>query len=69
MSSGDSQSQSYFASVVNTPVGSNEAPVFTLDTYSFTVNENVANTQEIGIVSVSDNDGEFKHIKTDGQNL
>ena len=63
MSSGDSQSQSYFASVVNTEIEDNEAPEFTLDTYSFTVNENVANTQEIGIVSVSDNDGEFKHIK------
>ena len=63
MSSGDSQSQSYFASVVNTPVGGNEAPEFTLDTYSFTVNENIANTEEIGIVSVSDDDGEFKYIK------
>ena len=62
MSSGDSQSQNYFASVVNTPVGGNEAPVFTLDTYPFTVNENIANTEEIGIVSVSDDDGEYKHI-------
>ena len=59
MSSGDSQSQLYFISVVNTPVGGNEAPEFTLDTYSFIINENVANTQEIGIVTVSDDDGEY----------
>ena len=58
MSSGDSVVRQYFASVVNTPLGGNEAPEFTPDTYLFTVNENVVNEQIIGILTVSDDDGE-----------
>ena len=58
MSAGDSMMRSYFATVVNTPVGGNEAPEFASDTYTFTVYENVTNAQEIGMITVSDDDGE-----------
>ena len=59
MSIGDSVVQSYFATVVNTPVEGNEAPEFASDTYTFTVYENVTNAQEIGMLTVSDDDGEY----------
>ena len=59
MSAGVSVGQFYVATVVNGPVGGNEAPEFASDTYSFTISENVINTEEIGILTVSDDDGEY----------
>ena len=57
VSSGDSRQLGYIATVVNTPVEGNEAPVFTPDSYTFNVVENVMDAQEIGTLTVSDDDG------------
>ena len=57
VSSGDSGQRSYIATVVDGEVRGNEAPVFTPDSYTFSVVENVIDTQVIGTLTVSDDDG------------
>ena len=48
--------------MVNTTVGGNEAPVFSPHSYIFTFSENAINAQVIGILSVSDDDGNKEAI-------
>ena len=59
MSSGVSAMRTYLATVVDTAVGGNEAPEFTPDSYTFTFSENVIDAQEIGMLTVTDDDGNF----------
>jgi len=53
----DSASLSYTVFVRDTAVGGNQAPEFTMDSYTFNISENVANEDEVGDLSVTDNDG------------
>ena len=57
MTPADSDSRSYAVVVLNTTVGGNEAPEFTMESYTFNISENVANGFQVGNLSVSDNDG------------
>ena len=49
--------RTYLATVVDTAVEGNEAPVFNPDNYTFTISENVMEAQEIGMLTVTDDDG------------
>ena len=51
--------RTYLATVVDTTVEGNEAPVFSPDSYTFTIFENVTDAQEIGMLTVTDDDGKF----------
>ena len=59
MPSGVSAMNNYVATVVDTEVGGNEAPEFSPDSYTFSVRENVIDTQVIGMLSVTDEDGNY----------
>ena len=62
MSFGDSRQLGYIATVVDGEVGGNEAPVFTPDSYTFSVVENVMDAQQIGMLTVSDDDGKLVNV-------
>ena len=47
----------YLATVVDTAVEGNEAPEFIPDTYTFTISENVMDAHIIGMLTVTDVDG------------
>ena len=51
--------QTYFATVVDTAVEGNEAPVFSSGSYAFTISENVMDAQVIAMLTVTDDDGNF----------
>ena len=38
-------------------MGGNEAPEFSMDSYTFDIIENVANGHQVGTLTVTDNDG------------
>ena len=51
--------QTYLATVVDMAVEGNEAPVFSPDSYTFTISENVMDADEIDMLTVTDDDGNF----------
>ena len=57
MPSGTFATNTYFATVVDTAIEGNEAPEFSADTYAFTISENVMDAHEIGMLTVTDDDG------------
>ena len=57
MSSGATATQIYLAAVV----GGNGAPVFSSDSYTFTIFENVIDAQVIGRLMVTDNEGTYSN--------
>ena len=63
MPSGATTMNIYLATVVDTAVEGNEAPEFSPDSYTFTFSENVIDAQEIGMLTVTDDDGNFFMIK------
>jgi len=59
VSPADSASLTYSVVVLDTAVGGNEAPEFTMESYTFSITENVVNGFQVGNLSVSDNDGTY----------
>ena len=57
MSVADSGTQTYVATVIDTAVRGNEAPVFSRDSYTFTISENIDDAYIIGMLNVTDDDG------------
>ena len=55
--SGMSATSTYFATVVDTAVGGNEAPKFSPGTYTFIISENVMDAHVIGMLTVTNIDG------------
>ena len=52
----DDDTITYTVIVLDTAVGGNEAPEFSMTSYTFTISENVANGYEVGTLTVTDND-------------
>ena len=50
---------SYTIQVFDTAIGGNEAPKFDMESYTFTISEDVMNQHLIATLSVTDSDGTY----------
>ena len=53
----DDDTITYTVIVLDTAVGRNEAPEFSVISYTFNFSEHVVNGYEVGTLTVTDNDG------------